>query len=149
MRQKKKKKSTYLADAYEKDLGQSTENVHLKAQRHIKSGNPTDHTTINEVQKAPHSIPPLGTQEELDKLASISPSTILLSDSISEIRKAFQAIVGVGRSKLDTNKRVCGVYVFTNLITNDQLVGSVSLFDQHIILNLALQPLVHVLFLNI
>ena len=103
--------------------------MHLKAQRHIQSGNPTDHTTINEVQKAPHSIPPLGTQEELDKLASISPSTILLSDSISEIRKAFQAIVGVGRSKLDTNKRVCGVYVFTNLITNDQLVGSVSLFD--------------------
>jgi NADH:ubiquinone oxidoreductase subunit 3 (subunit A) len=118
----KKNKSTYLADAYEKDLGQSTENVHLKAQRHIQSGNPTDHTTINEVQKAPHSIPI--TQEELDKLASISPSTILLSDSISEIRKAFQAIVGVGRSKLDTNKRVCGVYVFTNLITNDQLVGS-------------------------
>ena len=33
---------------------------------------------------------------------------------------AFQAIVGVGRSKLDTKKRVCGVYgvyVFTNLIT--------------------------------
>lgn len=54
----KKKKSTYLADAYEKDLGQFTENVHLKAQRHIQSGNPTDHTTINEVQKAPHSIPP-------------------------------------------------------------------------------------------
>ena len=67
------------------------------------------------VQKAPHSIPI--TQEELDKLVSISPSTILLSDSISEIRKAFQAIVGVGRSKLDTKKRVCGVYVFTNLVT--------------------------------
>ncbi len=118
----KNKKSTYLSDAYEKDLGQFTDNVYLKAQRHIQSGNPTDHTTINEVQKAPHSIPI--TQEELDKLASISPSTILLSDSISEIRKAFQAIVGVGRSKLESNKRVCGVYVFTNLITNDQLVGS-------------------------
>jgi len=96
--------------------------VHLKAQRHIQSGNLTDHTTINEVQKAPHSI--LITQEELDKLTSISPSTIFLSDSISEIRKAFQAIVGVGRSKLESNKCVCGVYVFTNLITNDQLVGS-------------------------
>ena len=92
--------------------------MHLKAQRHIQSGNPTDHTTI---KKAPHSIPI--TQEELDKLVSISPSTILLSDSISEIRKAFQAIVGVGRSKLDTKKRVCGVYVFTGG-RRPQLVGS-------------------------
>ena len=44
------------------------------------------------------------------------------------IRKAFQVIVGIGRSKLDTNKRVCGVYIFTNLITGvgeaPQLVGS-------------------------
>lgn len=96
--------------------------MHIKAQRHIQSGNPTDHTTINEVQKAPHSIPI--TQEELDKLVNIAPITTLLSDSISAIRKAFQAIVGVGRSKLESNKRVCGVYVFTNLITGDQLVGS-------------------------
>lgn len=49
--------------------------------------------------------------------------TITLHDSIDAIRKAFQAIVGVGRSKLDTKNRVCGVYVFTNLITRDQLVG--------------------------
>lgn len=70
---------------------------------------------INEVQQTPNSIPI--TQEELDKLVSIEPITITLSDSIDAIRKAFQAIVGVGRSKLDTKKRVCGVYVFTNLIT--------------------------------
>ena len=56
-------------------------------------------------------------QEELDKLVSIKPITVTLFDSVSDIRKAFQAVVGVGRSKLDTKKRTCGVYVFTNLIT--------------------------------
>ena len=106
---------SYFAEVYEKDNGLPTNNVHLKAQRHISSGNPTDASIINEVQQTPNSIPI--TQEELDKLVSIEPITITLSDSIEAIRKAFQAIVGVGRSKLDTKKRVCGVYVFTNLIT--------------------------------
>ena len=98
--------------------------MHSKAQRHIQSGNPTDHTTINY-----RKLLILFLLLELNKLVTIAPITTLLSDSISAIRKGFQAIVGVGRSKLESNKRVCGVYVFTNLITNDQLVGSVSLFD--------------------
>ena len=54
----KKTSSNYFSDVYEKDIGQPTTNVHLKAQRHISSGNPTDASIINEVQQTPNSIPP-------------------------------------------------------------------------------------------
>ena len=53
-----KTSSNYFSDVYEKDIGQPTTNVHLKAQRHISSGNPTDASIINEVQQTPNSIPP-------------------------------------------------------------------------------------------
>jgi NADH-ubiquinone/plastoquinone oxidoreductase, chain 3 len=124
-----KTSSNYFSDVYEKDIGQPTTNVHLKAQCHISSGNPTDASIINEVQQTLNSIPI--TQEELDKLVSIKPITVTLFDSVSDIRKAFQAVVGVGRSKLDTKKRTCGVYVFTNLITGykfsqENLLGATS-----------------------
>lgn len=54
----KKTSSNYFSDVYEKDIGEPTTNVHLKAQRHISSGNPTDASIINEVQQTPNSISP-------------------------------------------------------------------------------------------
>lgn len=40
------------------------------------------------------------------------------------MRENIQVIVGKGRSKTPYAIRIAGVYVFTNLRTGDQLVGS-------------------------
>lgn len=62
---------------HEKDRGEETNNPHIIARRHITKGEFTDAKTINLVQsQLGHTI----NQEELDKLNSIKPVSILFDD---------------------------------------------------------------------
>lgn len=112
------KSSCYMKDAYEKDGGQNTSNVHIIARRHILSGAPTDINIINKV------LTIAITQIELNLLISIKPYECLLSNNTKNVRKDIQSILGMGKSKIEYAIRIAGVYVFTNLRTGDQLVGS-------------------------
>jgi NADH-ubiquinone oxidoreductase chain 3 len=70
-------RDSYWETIYEKDIGQVTNNPHIIARRHINKGGFTDARIINLVQfQLENTI----TQEELDKLSSIKPITILFDD---------------------------------------------------------------------
>lgn len=112
------KDSSYLKDVYETDEGQDTKNVNIIARRHIVNGAFTDVSIINKVLKI--SI----TQEKLDILTNVIPQKFILSNNIVQSRCDLQIIVGKGRSGIPDTKRIAGVYVFTNVVTGDQLVGS-------------------------
>ena len=69
--------NSYWKTILEKDRGQETNNPHIIARRHITKGGLTDAKIINLVQsQLGHTI----NQEELDKLSSIKPVSILFVD---------------------------------------------------------------------
>ena len=123
--------NSYWDAINEKDRGLETNNPHIIARRHITKGGLTDAKIINLVQSQQgHSI----NQEELDKLSSIKPVSILFEDlgvktnTHEQIisRSAYNAKV---RSKLNryiggTSTSIAGVYIWTNLKTGEQYVGS-------------------------
>lgn len=113
----------------EVDRGQETNNPHIIAKRILAKGGIIDANKINSVlSQLGHKI----TQEELDKLSSIKPVSILFDDleDITKIqdkiiRNAYNAKV---RSKLSeylggTNTNKVGVYIWTNLEMGKQNVG--------------------------
>lgn len=100
----------HIEQAYERDNGQNTINVRILARRHIVSGLPTNINLINTV---------LGlvlTQNDLDLLTDIKPAQLFLTENIKDVRRGIRNILN--------NKRCGGVYIFTNLRTGAQLVGS-------------------------
>jgi NADH-ubiquinone oxidoreductase chain 3 len=69
--------NSFWETVYEKDRGQETNNPHIIAKRLLTKGGLTDAKKINLVQsQLGHTI----TQEELDKLSSIKPVSILFDD---------------------------------------------------------------------
>lgn len=101
---------SYIKQAFQRDKGQHTNNIHIIALRHILSMLPTDVNIINLVQ---------GTtimQSEIDSLTSIKPSILKLINSPKEIRSAMRILLG--------RNRCAGVYIFTNNKNGKQYVGS-------------------------
>lgn len=109
-----------MKDVHKKDNGQSATNVHIIAKRHILSGLPTNVTSINTVLSLSF------TQQELDILTSIKPIEFKLSSDVKLVRADIQKIVGrsAHKSEIVSLFRIAGVYVFTNLKTGQQYVGS-------------------------
>lgn len=103
---------------HEKDNGQHTTNVHIIAKRHILSGVFTNVTIINTVLDL--SL----TQQELDNITSIRPLECYLCNDIEQTRLTIQNIVGKIINVIPYIFRKAGVYVFTNLRTGEQYVGS-------------------------
>lgn len=103
-------KSAYIEQVYEKDNGQHTTNVHVLARRHILSGLPTNVKIINAV------LGLILTQPELDALTAIKPTELFFTNNIKDVRRGIRNLLN--------NKRSAGVYIFTNLRTGAQLVGS-------------------------
>lgn len=132
---KNNKTNSYWKTVYEKDKGQETNNPHIIAKRHLTKGGITDAKIINLVlsqSQLGHVI----NQEELDKLKSIKPVSILLDDLIDIVQtKTHEKINDINkynaqiRSKLNeylegTKINIAGVYIWTNLKTGEQNVGS-------------------------
>jgi GIY-YIG catalytic domain len=137
---------SYWEAIYEKDREQETNNPHIIARRHITKGGISDayiiarrHITkggisdayiINLVQS---QFGQTINQEELDKLSFIKPVSILFDDLGVQTknekiisRSMYNAKI---RSKLyvyigGTNTNIAGVYIWTNLKTGEQNVGS-------------------------
>ena len=123
--------NSYWETIHEKDRGQETTNPHIIARRHITKGDFTDAKIINLVQsQLGHTI----NQEELDKLSSIKPISILFDDLGVQTKNHEQVISSNAynakvRIKLNgyiggTNSNIAGVYIWTNLKTGEQNVGS-------------------------
>jgi hypothetical protein len=111
--------------------GQKTNNPHIIARRQLTNGGLTDAKIINLVQsQLGHSI----NQEELDKLSSIKPISIVFDDLGFQSKSNEQinnssAINAQIRNKLNkhiggTSTNIAGVYIWTNLKTGEQNVGS-------------------------
>ena len=134
--------SSFWEPIDEKDKGQETNNPHIIAKRHLTKGGLTDAKLINLVQSQQgHTI----NQEELNKLSSIKPVSILFDDLPSPegvqtktheqiiSNRAYNAKV---RSKLKeylggTTTSIAGVYIWTNLKTGEQYVGrSINLYTR-------------------
>jgi NADH-ubiquinone oxidoreductase chain 3 len=123
--------NSYWETIHEKDMGQETNNPHIIARRHITKGGFTDAKIINMVQsQLGHSI----NQEELDKLNSIKPVSILF-DNLGVQTKTYKQVISCSvynakvRSILNkyigrTTTSIAGVYIWTNLKTGEQNVGS-------------------------
>ena len=123
--------NSYWGTIHEKDRGQETNNSHIIARRHLTKGDITDAKIINSVQsKLGHMI----NQEELDKLSTIKPVSILFDDLVI-LTKTHGKIISSSaynaqiRSKLNeyiggTSTNIAGVYIWTNLKTGEQNVGS-------------------------
>jgi NADH-ubiquinone oxidoreductase chain 3 len=123
--------NSYWKIIHEKDIEQETNNPHIIARRHITKGSVTDAKIINIVQfQLGHAL----TQEELDKLSFIKPISILFDDLVTQTKiheqitnsSAYNALI---RSKLTeyiggTSTSIAGVYIWTNLKTGEQNVGS-------------------------
>ena len=123
--------NSYWGTIHEKDRGQETNNPHIIARRHITKGGLTDAKIINFVQsQLGHTI----NQEELDKLSSIKPVSILFEDLGFQTKSHEQIISSSAynakvRSKLNeyiggTSTSIAGIYIWTNLKTGEQNVGS-------------------------
>jgi len=123
--------NSYWETIHEKDRGLETKNPHIIARRHLTKGDLTDAKIINLVQsQLGHTI----NQEELDKLSSIKPVSILFDDleiktKIHEQVISDSAYNAKVRSKLNeyiggTSTKIAGVYIWTNLKTGEQNVGS-------------------------
>jgi NADH:ubiquinone oxidoreductase subunit 3 (subunit A) len=126
--------NSYWETIHEKDKGQETNNPHIIARRHITNaiaGGLTDAKIINLVQsQLGHTIK----QKELDKLNSIKPVSILFDD-LGVQTKTHEQLISSSvfnskiRSKLNvyiggTSRSIAGVYIWTNLKTGEQNVGS-------------------------
>lgn len=102
----------------ETDNGQATTNPHLLAARIIKRGGPITHSDINAVLESQgFSI----TAEELEELKSLEKTSYSMStllDLSSPGRIVFNRLCPEKGSK------AWGVYIYTNLKTNVQYVGS-------------------------
>ena len=132
------KDNSYWETIYEKDRGQETNNPHIIAKRHITKRGLTDAKIINLVQsQSGHTI----NQEELDKLSSIKPVSILFDDLGVKTKNHEQIISSRAynakvRSKLNryiggTSTSIAGVYIWTNLKTGEQNVGSsINLYER-------------------
>lgn len=123
--------NSYWKTIHEKDRGQETNNPHIIARRHITKGGLTDAKIINLVQsQLGHTI----NQDELNKLSSIKPVSILFDD-LGVKTKTHEQIISSSaynakvRSRLNvyiggTSTSIAGVYIWTNLKTGEQNVGS-------------------------
>lgn len=121
------KSLNYWESVYEKDRGQETDNPHLIAKRHLSTGEKTDANIINLV------LSKLGlgyaiTQLELDQLSSILPISIkfdnlTLRSSAAHHKNLYSKFLRRSCAHNLVNK-IRGVYVWTNLKTGDQNVGS-------------------------
>ena len=120
-----------MEKAFEKDIGQITNNPHLIARRHLSKGGFTDANIINSVQShLGHTID----QIELNKLSSIKPVSILFNGLGLQTKNLDKVISSNAynakvRIKLNgyiggTNTSIAGVYIWTNLKTGEQNVGS-------------------------
>jgi NADH-ubiquinone oxidoreductase chain 3 len=123
--------NSYWETIHEKDKGQETNNPHIIARRHLTKGGLTDAKIINLVQsQLGHTI----NQEELNKLSSIKPVSILFDDLGIQTKTHEQIISSNAynakvRSKLNeyiggTSTSIAGIYIWTNLKTGEQNVGS-------------------------
>src|ERR1700760_443760 len=110
---------TYWELIHEKDVDQETNNPHIIARRHITKGTPTDASIINLVQSKLGLLHKIS-KEELERLKIIKPILILFKKIKShiKIRQILKGYIG------ETKTRIAGVYVWTNLKTGDQNVGS-------------------------
>jgi len=122
---------SYWETIHEKDIGQETDNPHLIARRHLSKGGSTDVNIINLVQShLGHTINLI----EFNILRSIKPVSILFNNLGLQTKNKDQVISSNAynakvRSKLNvyiggTNKSIAGVYIWTNLKTGEQNVGS-------------------------
>jgi group I intron endonuclease len=115
--------SSHFKLVREKDKGQNTENVHLLAKRHIESGDPTDLNVINKfLSEFSLSI----TKEELEILTSIKKIEVQLPLNKKTNESVLESLGWTGHKlqSNNTNKKLAGVYVFTNKLTGEQYVGS-------------------------
>jgi len=123
--------NSYWETIHEKDREQETNNPHIIARRHITKGGLTDAKIIKFLQsQLGHTI----NQEELNKLSSLKPVSILFDDLVvqSNTHEQINSISVYNakvRSKLNvyiggTSTSIAGVYIFTNLKTGEQNVGS-------------------------
>lgn len=110
-----------LRSCAEKDRGQETDNPHLIARRHLSTGEKTDANIINLV------LSKLGlgyaiTQLELDQLSSILPISIKFDNlTLAPQKIILKNFKGCAHNLVN---KIRGVYVWTNLKTGDQNVGS-------------------------
>ena len=124
----------------EKNRELKTNNFYNIARRYIFKGGLIDAKLINLVlSHLGHTI----NQEELDKLSSIKPVSILFDDlEVINKNKTHEQIISSSaynaklRSKLyvhigGASTRIAGVYIFTNLKTGEQYVGcSINLYTR-------------------
>lgn len=103
----------------EKDRGQITDNPHLIARRHLSKGGKADANIINLVQsklKLGYAI----NQSELEQLSSIKPISIIFESLILDPHKTVLNFF----NKHKLTGKTAGVYIWTNLQTGEQNVGS-------------------------
>jgi NADH-ubiquinone oxidoreductase chain 3 len=109
---------TYWEKVHEKDVDQETNNPHIIARRHITKGTNTDAQIINLVQSKLGLLYNIS-KEELEILKLIKPISIIFKNIDLHIK-----VREILRKHLEKNKKIAGVYVWTNLKTGDQNVGS-------------------------
>lgn len=108
------KNINYIDQVFEKDNGQVTDNVHLIARRHIASTFSTDHIIINKVLKLNF------TEKNFIELINIKPFKI---SNFNDKKDLFIKMKDLYK-QYNSGNRLSGVYVFTNIITQEQYVGS-------------------------
>lgn len=94
---------------------------HLRAKEIISKEKEPTIESVNEIAMIPHNFKPL-TKKEFSKLKKIPPSEpfIILEGPRDKVMKEFLDKV-IGHT---TTTIFCGVYIFTNTITNEIYVGS-------------------------
>lgn len=112
-------KDIFWTEVLEKDFGQETSNPHIIARRHITSGNKTDVEVLNKIlpSKFDRVLP-----EELKELISIEPKTVQYCepDTKQVNKKDVWELIG----KRNKMPKYAGIYVWTNMLTGEQYVGS-------------------------
>jgi hypothetical protein len=113
------RKIFFWTEVLEKDFGQETSNPHIIARRHITSGNKTDVEVLNKIlpSKFDRVLP-----EELKELISIEPKTVQYCepDTKQVNKKDVWELIG----KRNKMPKYAGIYVWTNMLTGEQYVGS-------------------------
>lgn len=121
---------TYWKSISEKDVDQETNNPHILARRQLTGVKPVNVEIINLVlSNLKHSL----SQEELNNFISIKPITIRFEDlssikieehSSSIYKNYFNKILRNKLIQISGSVKLAGVYVWTNIITGEQNVGS-------------------------